>query len=199
MDSQKPTVAAGSSSTLNNKKPIARYQILHVKTVYDGPYPGAATPFDRIDILADATMVEELLPDRPKTPPTTMRGSPTPEPNCAAVFYFRGLEATLLCHYNEIESEASDFRLIKTNDAFKSFKGHENDRLDISHEGVGIFQEKLKDSNDNLFLAILFLFNENRIQMVAKKVGKGRQETILRQQDRNTLGIKEVWSVKGRP
>ena len=189
MTTQQPTAATSSTSTLDNKRPIARYQILQAKTVYNGPFPGEATPFDRVDIFADATMLQELLPKRPDTPPTTMRDSPSPEPNRVAVFYFRGLEATLLCHYNEIDSKASDFRVVETNDAFESLKGHVDDRLDISHEGIGIFAESLKDSNDNLFLAILYLFNGNRIQMVAKKVGKVRQETTLTARDKSILGI----------
>ena len=189
MSSEHPPAAAGSSPALNNKKPIARYQILQLKTVYEGPFPGKATPFDRVDIFADATMLQELLPQRPDTPPTIRRGSPAPEPNHTAVFYFRGLEATLICHYNELESTASDFQLIKTNEAFESFKGHVNDRLDISHQGTGIFEEPLKDSNGRLFLAILFLFNGNRIQMVAKKVGKGRKDTMLTATDKDTLSV----------
>lgn len=191
MNSQQPSTAAGSSSALNNKKPIARYQILQVNTVYNGPYPGTATPYDRVDIFADDAMLAELLPTQPDTPPTIIRDSPAAEPNCVAVFYFRGLEATLLCHYNDIESKASDIQLIKTNEAFESFKGHQNDRLDISHERVSMFQIALKDSNDNLFLAVNLRFNGNRIQMTAKKVGKRREDTVLTGRDKTTLRMRE--------
>ena len=189
MTSQQPTAATSSSSTFDNKRLIARYQIVQVRTVYNGPFPGEATPFDRVDIFSDTTMLQELLPKRPDTSPTTMSGSPTPEPNRIAVFYYRGLEATLLCHYNEIDSKASDFQVVETNDAFESFKGHINDRLDISHKGTGIFAGNVKDSNDNLFLAILYLFNGNRIQMVAKKIGKRSAATYLTWRDKSLLGI----------
>lgn len=100
-----------------------------------------------------------------------------PGVQCVAKLYFQGLEATLLCLYDLAGSNASNFRIVDTNDAFE--KGNIIG-LDIGHQVVHPLKDRMEtDNNGNAYLGIRFHVKIPATRVLGKKLAMNEKQTKL--------------------
>lgn len=207
-----PAVAAGASPTVK-----VTYQIVDFRTLSPDSFPGPADFIDRLDISSDATDVAALdarvvanlgtnTAAASSSQPVQVGSTSTvsvgifgneipvavtsPRIRCAATLYFQGLEASLLCEYDGATSTASNFRMVYGNDAWQQST---IEKFEIGHAVSWPLRDgPTDDANGRKFLGVYFRIGSagHLTELLGKKIGQNRLETVLTDSERKNLDLK---------
>ena len=211
MDSQRPSYVTEPLVSVSGKDLVARYHFVDSRHPHRKIFPlKNAGPFDRLDIFSDAAIVDEVtekwrarsvetssmeagesLDDPPFIPGSTVSATQASSTTtslrirCAAYLHYRGLDAILLCEYDEANSIASNFILVEGNEAFEESKGP---RFKIGHLGLSMLRSHTNDdANGRKLLGVLFGYEGDRVELLGKKVAKSQTKTALREEEKSKL------------
>lgn len=212
-----PVVAAGASVGASNEPRVkVTYQVVDFRTISLESFPEPANSFDRLDISSDAAEVAALdgrlvaklgtntaaLSSQPVSAGSTSTVSAgifgnqipvavtSPQIRCAANLYFRGLEASLLCEYDGATSTASNFRMVNGNDAWQRSN---IEKFEIGHAVSWPLRDgPMEDGNGRKFLGVYFRIGSggHLTELLGKKIGQNRKETVLTDSERRGLNLK---------
>ena len=137
--------------------------------------------------MATATTHDTTL-DSPARNTGITGGHPSTKPRpCVATFIFFGLQATVLCDYDDLTSTTSNFRSVDANDLFK---GSDITAFVIDHNATDRLSKQQKPPNDDSgtkFLGVEFLVRGDVTQLLGKKKTVG--DAQLTEQERSNLDV----------